>query len=214
MTNQSIPQLPSSSHFGWRRPAAATLEEFGAKESGDIRSAAWAGTEAMDPEDERDAPKHLLSLLEEANRAMGEVQTFLRRIGVELERLGISKGALPDPSRPEACPELDSLSPRESEVAWMLTKGDRVSSIARALFVSPHTVRNHLQSIYRKLGVSSQAELIEKLKGPAGPGRAHRKDPVPRLGGSPYRFSGQCECLSPGHREIPFGKAEPPDIAG
>jgi DNA-binding CsgD family transcriptional regulator len=165
-------------------------------------------------EDEQKAPKHLLSLLGETDRLMSEVQTVLRRIGVELERLGISQGALPDPSRPEACAELDSLSSRESEVAQLLLEGDRVSSIARGLFISRHTVRNHLQSIYRKLGVGSQAELIEKLKGSTWPGRARRGEPARRVGGSPYRLSGRCECLSHGHREFPRGTHEPHDVAG
>jgi DNA-binding CsgD family transcriptional regulator len=45
------------------------------------------------------------------------------------------------------------------------TAGHLVASIARQLCISPHTVRNHLQSIYRKAGVNGQAELMEKLHG-------------------------------------------------
>ena len=43
-------------------------------------------------------------------------------------------------------------------------KGWRVKSIAVALFVSEHTVRNHLKSIFRKLGAHSQRDLIEAMK--------------------------------------------------
>jgi len=214
MLDQSTPRLPRSPHFDWGRPAAANLEEFWAEQSADTRSATWAGTEAVALEDEQKAPKHLLGLLEETGKLMNEVHTILQRIGVELERLGISQGALPGSSRALACPDLDSLSPRESEIARMLMEGDRVSSIARALFISRHTVRNHLQSIYRKLGVGSQDELIEKLKASARPGRARRGDSAPRVGGSRHRPSGRCECLSHGHREFPPGTAEPRDIAG
>jgi DNA-binding CsgD family transcriptional regulator len=35
--------------------------------------------------------------------------------------------------------------------------------IARALFLSESTVRNHLTSVYRKFGVGSQHELLSRL---------------------------------------------------
>jgi DNA-binding NarL/FixJ family response regulator len=97
---------------------------------------------------------------------MVELETTWRRIGVELERLGISTGMLPAPIQPSACPGLSSLSRREWEIVSLFMEGNRVPNIARTLCISPHTVRNHLQSVYRKLEVGSQAELIEKLKGP------------------------------------------------
>jgi DNA-binding NarL/FixJ family response regulator len=98
---------------------------------------------------------------------MQELETTWRRIGVELERLGISTGMLPARIQPSACPGLSSLSRREWEILNLFMEGSRVPNIAGTLCISPHTVRNHLQSVYRKLEVGSQAELIEKLKGPA-----------------------------------------------
>jgi len=59
---------------------------------------------------------------------------------------------------------LASLSPREQEVLRHLLEGYRVGTIARKLFISPHTVRNHLKKIFAKLDVSSQTELMETLK--------------------------------------------------
>ena len=59
-----------------------------------------------------------------------------------------------------AQPELGRLSPRETEVLDRLLEGHRVTSIADQLEVSEHTVRNHLKSMFRKLGVHSQAELV------------------------------------------------------
>lgn len=53
------------------------------------------------------------------------------------------------------------LSKREQEVVAALKNGGRVPTIAKKLSVSPTTVRNHLQRIFWKLGVHSQAELIE-----------------------------------------------------
>ena len=45
----------------------------------------------------------------------------------------------------------------------MLLDGDRVPVIARKLFISQSTVRNHLSSVFRKLRVHGQQELIHLL---------------------------------------------------
>jgi DNA-binding NarL/FixJ family response regulator len=60
--------------------------------------------------------------------------------------------------------ELAGLSDREREIVLALLQGHRVPGIARALHISPHTVRNHLKSVFRKLGVHSQAALVQKLR--------------------------------------------------
>jgi DNA-binding CsgD family transcriptional regulator len=41
--------------------------------------------------------------------------------------------------------------------------GRRATAIANVLVLSPSTVRNHLTSIYHKLGVRSHSELVELL---------------------------------------------------
>jgi DNA-binding CsgD family transcriptional regulator len=62
-------------------------------------------------------------------------------------------------------PELLSLlSTRELEIVTLLLKGDRVPAIAKALFLTQSTVRNHLSAAFRKLHVTSQQELIDKLR--------------------------------------------------
>ena len=60
------------------------------------------------------------------------------------------------------------LSTRETEVLSLLLSGQRVPSIAGQLHISPHTVRNHLKSMFRKLEVSTQAELIERVRSLSG----------------------------------------------
>ncbi|MGD9997420.1 MAG: LuxR C-terminal-related transcriptional regulator [Ilumatobacteraceae bacterium] len=45
-----------------------------------------------------------------------------------------------------------------------LLAGERVPSIARALYLSQSTVRNHLSVIFQRLGVHSQEELIQLLR--------------------------------------------------
>jgi len=61
-------------------------------------------------------------------------------------------------------PQLGELTSRELAVLTRLIDGQRVSGIAADLFVSPSTVRNHLSSIYTKLGVHGQVDLIRLLR--------------------------------------------------
>lgn len=61
-----------------------------------------------------------------------------------------------------ASEELQRLSRRELQVLQQLLQGRRVASISRTLFISEHTVRNHLKAIFVKLGVHSQTDLIER----------------------------------------------------
>jgi DNA-binding CsgD family transcriptional regulator len=56
------------------------------------------------------------------------------------------------------------LSPREREILDLLLDGLRVGPIGRRLVISPHTVRNHIKAIFRKLGVHSQADLLDRLR--------------------------------------------------
>ena len=60
-------------------------------------------------------------------------------------------------------PGADQLTPRELDVLDLLSRGLRVPTIAIQLGVSESTVRNHLGAIFRKLGVCSQRELLERL---------------------------------------------------
>jgi DNA-binding CsgD family transcriptional regulator len=57
-------------------------------------------------------------------------------------------------------PKLRDISPRELEVLDLLLQGERVPSIAEQLYISDHTVRNHLKSMFRKTDTGSQAELV------------------------------------------------------
>jgi DNA-binding CsgD family transcriptional regulator/GAF domain-containing protein len=59
----------------------------------------------------------------------------------------------------------DGLSPREHEVAQAYANGDNYHRIAERLFIAPSTVRTHLATIYKKLGVSSKLELHKVLEG-------------------------------------------------
>jgi DNA-binding NarL/FixJ family response regulator len=55
------------------------------------------------------------------------------------------------------------LSAREVEVLLLLDEHLGTDQIARRLFISEHTVRSHVKSLLRKLGVSSRREALETL---------------------------------------------------
>jgi DNA-binding NarL/FixJ family response regulator len=55
------------------------------------------------------------------------------------------------------------LSARELEVLLLLDEHLGTDEIAQRLFISEHTVRSHVKSLLRKLGVSSRREALEAL---------------------------------------------------
>jgi DNA-binding NarL/FixJ family response regulator len=55
------------------------------------------------------------------------------------------------------------LSAREVEVLLLLDDHLSTDEIARRLYISEHTVRSHVKSLLRKLGVSSRREALEQL---------------------------------------------------
>jgi two-component system nitrate/nitrite response regulator NarL len=66
-----------------------------------------------------------------------------------------------------------TLSGREWEVLDMLCEGSGTEDIADILVLSTETVRSHVKSILRKLGVSSRSEAI------ASAARLREEDPAP-----------------------------------
>jgi DNA-binding NarL/FixJ family response regulator len=62
------------------------------------------------------------------------------------------------PSRDELAAA--GLSDREREVLQLLARGLSNEAIADALFVSPHTIRNHLANLRSKLGVDTTREMV------------------------------------------------------
>ncbi len=65
----------------------------------------------------------------------------------------------------EKYPELEKLSPQEQEVLECLDRGWAYKEIAAHRFVSEHTVRTQVRSIYKKLHVHSRTDALNKLHG-------------------------------------------------
>lgn len=101
--------------------------------------------------------------LARVDRTSDQAQAALR----EIARVLADAGALPNAERRNRdwrqVPGLDELSPREVQVLEALLAHRRPPQIAEDLGISPHTVRNHLKSIYAKCGVRSQAELLQLI---------------------------------------------------
>ncbi len=54
-----------------------------------------------------------------------------------------------------------NLTEREREVIALIAQGNTNAEIAKELYLSPHTVKEHTSSIYRKLGVRNRAEAVK-----------------------------------------------------
>lgn len=61
---------------------------------------------------------------------------------------------------PEADPDIPKLTPRETDVLQLITKGLSYAEIAGTLGMSVHTVTSHIKHIYRKLEVRSRGEAV------------------------------------------------------
>jgi DNA-binding CsgD family transcriptional regulator len=101
-----------------------------------------------------DAREHLRQGLELAHKlgatALEErAQTELAATGARPRRLMLTG--------------VDSLTPSERRVAEMAADNMTNKDIAQALFVTPKTVEVHLSSVYRKLEISSRAQLPAAL---------------------------------------------------
>jgi DNA-binding NarL/FixJ family response regulator len=58
-----------------------------------------------------------------------------------------------------------ALTERENEIMTLLARGASNKSIAEKLFISEKTVKNHINRIYAKLGVTTRAEAIAAFLG-------------------------------------------------
>lgn len=87
---------------------------------------------------------------------MNLVSTQGRRVAVIAER---ATGARITPLLMSAY----GLTDREQDVTRLVLKGSSTTEIAAQLFVSPHTVQEHLKSVFEKTGVRSRRDLIGKV---------------------------------------------------
>jgi len=94
---------------------------------------------------------------------LAHLEESLRRIAAEVTRAGLDVSHVINTNSLDH-EELAVLSRREREVLQQLLDGHRVVSIAKKFEVSEHTVRNHIKSMFRRLDVHSQAELVSLVR--------------------------------------------------
>lgn len=63
---------------------------------------------------------------------------------------------------PREEPPADPLSEREQQVLALIAAGATNAEIAADLDISPHTVKDHASSVYRKLGVRNRSEAVRR----------------------------------------------------
>ncbi len=75
--------------------------------------------------------------------------------------------------RTDETPAWRRLTPREREVLGLVAEGLRNREIGARLYISEKTVRNHLSSVFRKLGVKdrTQAAILTLRRGTGSAGR-------------------------------------------
>lgn len=59
--------------------------------------------------------------------------------------------------------EVNGVTAREREVATLLARGLSNAEIAETLVLSPHTVQDHIKSLYEKLNVGSRQEFVARV---------------------------------------------------
>ena len=86
--------------------------------------------------------------------------------------LRLVSGALEQSGRQRTEADLSMLTGREQQVARYAAKGDSNRLIAESLGITERTVKEHMGSVFRKLGVKDRMQLMLLVTGqrPAGGG--------------------------------------------
>ena len=56
------------------------------------------------------------------------------------------------------------LTPRECEILQLIASGQSNKEMARALAISPNTVKTHIAKVYEKLAVERRVQAVEKAR--------------------------------------------------
>jgi DNA-binding NarL/FixJ family response regulator len=98
---------------------------------------------------------------EEVLRAIRAVASGEAIFGPAIARRLVQFFSRPNPATDPLFPELTD---REREILDLIARGESNTVIAQHLVLSPHTVRNHISSIFSKLQVADRAEAIIRAR--------------------------------------------------
>lgn len=85
--------------------------------------------------------------------AAGEIAAAVRMVGLGMTMFS-----------PKADQPAPLLSEREREVLDLIAAGSTNREIAERLYLSPHTVKEHTSSLYRKLRARNRAEAVQRAQ--------------------------------------------------
>ena len=85
------------------------------------------------------------------------MEAFAERARAELEATG-------ERARKRTTHTSEQLTPQELQVARLAAQGNANREIAAQLFISPNTVEYHLRKAFRKLDITSRAQLADSLR--------------------------------------------------
>ena len=54
----------------------------------------------------------------------------------------------------------EGLTDREAEILALITQGKSNAEVAALIFLSPNTIKTHIRSLYRKIGVQSRSQAV------------------------------------------------------
>lgn len=98
-----------------------------------------------------------------SNRLQQKFERYLLQQTVESQQIALSIDVaeeLTDPFAIAELPPMESFTARELDVLKLLVTGMGNRDIAKTLFISEHTVKNHLTSVFQKLGVSDRTQAV------------------------------------------------------
>ena len=101
------------------------------------------------------------SMMLQAIRKVHAGESFVEPSLTKKLFLGITNREEPKPAgQPAGIPDSDRLSAREIEVLQLIGRGLSNAEMARELFLSEKTVKNHLTNIFRKIQVTDRTQAV------------------------------------------------------